>query len=338
VSAGLFGLLDDVAAIAKLAAASVDDVGAAAGRATTKAAGVVVDDTAVTPQYVHGLAAEREIPIVKKIAFGSIRNKLLIILPAALLLSQFLPDALPIILMAGGTFLAYEGAHKVWGMFAGHDEHDVPVAVVSPEAEKQMVAGAVRTDLILSAEIMVIALDEVADEGFWARLSILVVVAFVITIAVYGVVALIVKMDDAGLSLTQRRSAFAQRLGHGLVAAMPKLLAVISVVGTVAMLWVGGHILLVNIAELGWWEAPYDAVHHVEEDVHHALDVPVLGATAAWLTNTLISAVVGLVVGLVVVLVVELLPFGGDKDPLERDAVDRPVRPEVSDQGGSAGH
>lgn len=327
MSAGLFGLLDDVAAIAKLAAASVDDVGAAAGRATTKAAGVVIDDTAVTPQYVHGLAAERELPIVKKIAFGSIRNKLLIILPAALLLSEFLPDLLPVILMLGGTFLAYEGAHKVWGMVAGHHDHDQPVVEVGPDAEKEMISGAVRTDLILSAEIMVIALAEVKDESFWARLAILVVVAIAITIAVYGVVALIVKMDDAGLALTQRTSSFAQRVGRGLVAAMPGLLAVISFVGTIAMLWVGGHIVLVNVADnhgagLDLWNAPYDWVHHREEDVHHALDVPVLGATAAWLTNTLISAVIGLGVGAVVVLVIGLLPFGGDSDPIGPDEND----------------
>ncbi len=313
MSAGLFGLLDDVAAIARLAAASVDDVGAAAGRATTKAAGVVVDDTAVTPQYVHGLAAERELPIVRRIAFGSIRNKLLLILPLALALSQWLPDLLPVILMIGGTFLAYEGAHKVWGMFAGHHDHDRPVSEIGPEAEKEMVAGAVRTDLILSAEIMVIALDEVADESFWSRLAILVVVAFVITIAVYGVVALIVKMDDAGLLLAQRSSALAQRVGRGMVDAMPKLLAVISLVGTVAMLWVGGHILLVNLAEVGWWHAPYDWVHHLEEDVDHAVDVAVLGPTFAWLVNTFFSALVGLLVGAVVLAVVQILPFGKGK-------------------------
>lgn len=344
MSAGLFGLLDDVAAIAKLAAASVDDVGAAAGRATTKAAGVVIDDTAVTPQYVHGLAAERELPIVKKIAIGSIRNKLLIILPAALLLSEFLPDLLPVILMVGGTFLAYEGAHKVWGMVAGHHDHDKPVAEVSPEAEKEMIGGAIRTDLILSAEIMVIALAEVKDESFWSRLAILVVVAIAITIAVYGVVALIVKMDDAGLALTQRASSFAQRVGHGLVAAMPKLLAVISFVGTIAMLWVGGHILLINIADnhgsgLDLWNAPYDWVHHREEDVHHALDVPVLGATAAWLTNTLISAVIGLVVGAVVVLVVELLPLGKKEhhDPLEPHEAVAPEQPGGARGAGETG-
>jgi predicted DNA repair protein MutK len=316
VSAGLFGLLDDVAAIAKLAAASVDDVGAAAGRATTKAAGVVVDDTAVTPQYVHGVAAERELPIVKRIAIGSIRNKLLLILPAALLLSQFLPDLLPIILMLGGTFLAYEGAHKIWHKVSGHHDHDVPVTEISPEAEKEMISGAIRTDLILSAEIMVIALDEVADESFWSRLAILVVVAFAITIAVYGVVAAIVKMDDTGLLLTQRRSGFAKRVGYWLVAAMPKLLAVISVVGTVAMLWVGGHILLVNVHEVGWWDAPYNWVHDLEHDVEHAVH-GFLGATLAWLVNTGISAVIGLIVGAVVVAVVSVLPFGGDKDVLE---------------------
>jgi predicted DNA repair protein MutK len=311
MSAGLFGLLDDVAAIAKLAAASVDDVGAAAGRATTKAAGVVVDDTAVTPQYVHGLAAERELPIVKRIAIGSIRNKLLIILPLALLLSQFLPDALPIILMIGGTYLAFEGAEKVWERIAHRDDHvgdlPTPSVEVGPDAENKMVAGAVRTDLILSAEIMVIALDEVADEGFWARLSILVVVAFVITIAVYGVVALIVKMDDAGLLLTQRSSAFAQRLGHGLVSAMPMLLAVISLVGTVAMLWVGGHILLINVHEVGLWDAPYELVHDLEHEVDEATGA--IGGVLAWCTNTAISAVIGLLVGAVVVVVMHLLPL-----------------------------
>lgn len=324
MSAGLFGLLDDVAAIAKMAAASIDDVGAAAGKATTKAAGVVIDDTAVTPQYVHGVAAERELPIVKQIALGSIRNKLLIILPAALLLSEFAAGLLPIILMAGGTFLAYEGAHKVWHLFTHDEHHDAPVAEIGPEAEKTMIAGAIRTDLILSAEIMVIALASVEDESFWARLAILVVVAFVITIAVYGVVALIVKMDDTGLLLAQRSSALAQKVGRGLVAAMPRLLAFISIVGTVAMLWVGGHILLANLYEAHWWEAPYNWVHDVEHDIEHAVD-GFLGSVLAWLANTGISAVVGLVVGSVVLGVVRVLPFGGDKDPVERADVEEPA-------------
>ncbi|GAA4803683.1 DUF808 domain-containing protein [Nocardioides caeni] len=314
MSAGLFGLLDDVAAIAKLAAASIDDVGAAAGKATAKAAGVVVDDTAVTPQYVHGVAAERELPIVKQIAIGSIRNKLLLILPAALLLSEFLPDLLPIILMIGGTFLAYEGAHKVVHLLTHHDDHAAPATTIGPEAEKTMIAGAIRTDLILSAEIMVIALASVEDEGFWSRLAILVVVAFVITIAVYGVVAAIVKMDDVGLTLAQRQSALSKRVGMGLVNAMPRLLSVISVVGTVAMLWVGGHILLVNLDDAGWWHAPYEWVHGIEHDIEHAIH-GVLGSVLAWLANTGISAVVGLAVGLVVVGIIAALPFR--KDPAE---------------------
>ncbi len=311
MSAGLFGLLDDIAAIAKLAAASVDDIGAAAGRATGKAAGVVIDDTAVTPQYVHGLAAERELPIVKSIAMGSFRNKLLIILPVALILSQFVDWLITPILMIGGTYLAFEGAEKVWHKISGHHDHDVPVAEIGPEAEKQMIAGAVRTDLILSTEIMVIALNEVAEESFWARLAILVVVAIAITVVVYGVVAAIVKMDDVGLRLAERgRTAFGRRFGLSLVAAMPKLLAVISVVGTVAMVWVGGHILLVGADELGW-HAPYELVHHLEHDVEHLVEgVAGIGAVLGWLVNTALSFVAGLVVGAVVVLILHLLPFG----------------------------
>ena len=308
------GLLDDISVLAKLAAASIDDVGAAAGRATAKAAGVVVDDTAVTPQYLRSVAAKRELPIVKKIAIGSIRNKLLFILPAALLLSQFLPWLLPIILMIGGTYLAYEGAEKIWHKVSGHHDAVLPATEVSPEAEKKMIAGAVRTDLILSAEIMVIALAEVATEPFWSRLAILVVVAFVITIIVYGIVAAIVKMDDVGLRLAQYESGFSQTVGRGLVKAMPKVLAVISVVGTIAMLWVGGHILLVNLGVdgTGWVPAPYDWVHHLEVAIHDGTGA--LGGTLGWLFNTLCSAIVGLVVGAVVVAVMHLLPSRKKKD------------------------
>ncbi|MCM3515843.1 DUF808 domain-containing protein [Nocardioides sp. P86] len=308
MSGGLFALLDDVAALAKLAAASVDDVGAAAGRASVKAAGVVVDDTAVTPQYVQGVAAQRELPIIRKIAIGSLRNKLLIILPAALLLSQFLPWVLTPVLMLGGAFLCYEGAEKVWEKLSGHGgAHGAdPAASGSPEElERTMVAGAIRTDLILSAEIMVISLNEVAEEAFVSRALILVVVAIGITVLVYGVVALIVKTDDVGLSLTQRSSAAAQKVGRALVAGMPKLLTVISVVGTAAMLWVGGHILLVGVDELGW-HAPYDLVHHLEEGAHDALAA--VGAVAGWLVNTLASALVGLLVGAVVVAVLHVVP------------------------------
>ncbi|KKW64009.1 DUF808 domain-containing protein [Mycolicibacterium elephantis] len=307
MSAGLFGLLDDVAVLARMAAASVDDIGAAAGRATAKAAGVVVDDTAVTPQYVHGIAAERELPMIKRIALGSLRNKLLFILPAALVLSEFLPWLLTPLLMIGATYLCYEGAEKVWGKILGHQSHATPTSAVGPDAEKQLTAGAIRTDLILSAEIMVIALNEVAGERFWSRLIILVVVAFVITAAVYGVVAAIVKMDDIGLNLAQRSSAFARKVGRALVIGMPKLLTALSVIGTVAMLWVGGHILLVGSDEVGW-HAPNGLVHHAEDFVHHA--VQGVGAVLGWLVNTGVSAVIGLVVGTVVVGIMHVLPFG----------------------------
>jgi predicted DNA repair protein MutK len=310
MAGGLFGLLDDVAALAKLAAASIDDVGAAASRASVKAAGVVVDDTAVTPAYVHGLAAERELPIIRRIAKGSLRNKVLFILPAALVLSEFVPVLVEIILMFGGTFLAYEGAHKLHARFRPHgdDTHhevDAPAAATpGAVAEDTLVAGAVRTDFILSAEIMVIALKEVIDEGVVSRAIILLIVAFAITAIVYGVVALIVKMDDVGLRLAQSDRATSQRVGRGLVAAMPKLLSVLSAVGTVAMLWVGGHILIAGAEELGWhW--PHDVVHHLEEFVQ---DVPGIGGVLAWLVNTAVSALVGLAVGLVVLAVVSRLP------------------------------
>lgn len=311
MSAGLFGLLDDVAALARLAAASVDDIGAAAGRATAKAAGVVIDDTAVTPQYVQGITADRELPMIRRIAIGSLRNKLVFILPAALLLSQFAPILLTPILMLGATYLCFEGAEKVLAKVRpgahGHDAHASPTATGGADAEKQMTSSAIRTDFILSAEIMVIALNEVADQSFWPRLIILVAVAIVITVAVYGVVAAIVKMDDVGLHLAQRSSAFAQKFGRGLVTAMPRVLATLSSVGTVAMLWVGGHILLQGSDTLGW-HGPYGIVHHWEEAVHHATGVA--GAVLGWLVNTAASAVIGLVIGAIVVAVVHVLPFG----------------------------
>ncbi len=315
MAGGLFALLDDVATLAKLAAASVDDVGAAAGRASAKAAGVVVDDTAVTPQYLQGSAAERELPIIKQITVGSLRNKLLFILPAALLLSQLLPQALPVLLICGGTYLAYEGAEKVWERVNGHHEAggDAEQAEFTPEHEKATIAGAIRTDFILSAEIMVIALNEVLDSspdaGLVERAVILAVVAVFITLLVYGVVALIVKMDDIGLGLARRSSAGARRVGHALVAAMPRLLAAISLVGTVAMVWVGGHILMVSLDELGFHPL-YDLVHHWEEAVHEAVHGPV-GSALAWLVNTVASAAIGLVVGAVVVAVMHLVPRRG---------------------------
>ncbi len=303
---GLAALLDDIAAFAKLAAASIDDVGAAAGRASVKAAGVVVDDTAVTPRYVHGFTPDRELPIIRRIAVGSLRNKVLIILPVALLLSQFLPWLLTPVLMIGGTYLAFEGAEKLYEALTGHHQEarEVPAAAVGPDTEKTMVAGAIRTDFILSAEIMVIALNEVADEPLLSRAAILLVVAVVITALVYGVVALIVKADDVGLHLAQRSGRAVAATGRLLVRAMPTVLAVLSTVGIVAMLWVGGHILLVGVDELGW-HAPYELVHHLEEALR---DVAGVGPFLAWLGGTLASALAGALVGAVVVAIAHLVP------------------------------
>ncbi|MEI4270655.1 DUF808 domain-containing protein [Klenkia sp. LSe6-5] len=314
MASGLFALFDDVAAMVRLSAASLDDIGAAAGRAGVKAAGVVVDDAAVTPRYVQGLKPERELSIIWRIAKGSIRNKLLIILPAILLLSQFLPFLLTPILMLGGLYLCYEGAEKLWEKVSGHHPEETATAeetVTDPaEHERTVVSGAVRTDFILSAEIMVIALNEVDTEPFLSRAIILVLVAVLITALVYGVVGLIVKMDDAGVALAAKPSTGVAALGRGLVKAMPVVLATLATVGVAAMLWVGGHILLVGAEELGWaW--PYDLVHHAEVAVHDATGA--LGGVLGWLTNTALSAVVGVVVGAVVVAVLHLVPKRGGK-------------------------
>src|SRR5829696_5696896 len=304
MAGGLVALLDDVAALVKLAAASVDDVGAGAARASVKATGVVVDDTAVTPRYVEGLAPERELPIIKRIAVGSLRNKLLIILPVIMVLSQFVPWLLTPILMVGGAYLAYEGAEKVWEIVSGHREEAAEAGAVD---EDTVVSGAIRTDFILSAEIMVISLSEVDTEPFLSRLVILVIVAELITALVYGVVGLIVKMDDVGLKLAESESGASQRIGLGLVRGMPKLLSVLSTVGIAAMLWVGGHILLVGVDELGW-HGLYDVVHHLEEGV---AGVAGIGGLLSWLVNTLASALIGLVVGAVIVAVLNFLPRRG---------------------------
>jgi predicted DNA repair protein MutK len=301
VSAGLAALLDDVAVLARAAAASVDDVAAGASRASVKAAGVIVDDTAVTPRYVTGFRPERELPMIKRIAVGSLRNKLFFILPAALILSELLEWLLTPILMIGGVYLCYEGAEKLWEYIRPHHAHDESsVSEKGAEDEDALVGSAIRTDFILSAEIMVISLNEVADEPLLSRALILVVVAFAITFGVYGVVALIVKMDDVGLRLTQTREGAMAALGRGLVKGMPVVLSVLSKVGIAAMLWVGGHILLVGLDELGV-HFLYDEVHHLEEDVHEGLG-PV-GGVGGWLTNTILSAILGVIVGAIAVAV-----------------------------------
>ena len=299
MASGLAALLDDIAALTRAAAASIDDVTAAAGRASAKAAGVVVDDAAVTPRFVDGVTPARELPIIWKIFLGSLRNKLVFIIPALLLLSQFLPWALPPLLMLGGSYLCFEGGEKLIEQFKGEKASAAQAVKKTPQDEKQIVSGAVRTDFILSAEIMMISLNEVTTETFWSRLAILIVVAIAITVGVYGVVALFVKIDDIGLALTRRTSTGQQKLGHALVVAMPKVLSTVSVVGVLAMLWVGGHILLQGAADLGW-HAPYDLVHALEDLVN---GVPVVGGFLGWLVNTLCSMILGAVIGTILALV-----------------------------------
>jgi predicted DNA repair protein MutK len=299
---GLAALLDDIAVIAKVAAASIDDVGAAAGRAGMKAAGVVVDDTAVTPRYVTGFTPARELPIIARIAKGSLFNKLVILLPAALALSAFLPWAVTPLLMLGGAYLCFEGAEKVWEAVSGH-KHSLAedaAELNSEEHEKLMVSGAVRTDFILSAEIMAIALNEVADEPFATRAIILAIVAVAITAGVYGLVALIVKMDDIGLHLAERRNSAAQAFGRGLVRAMPKLLAFLSVVGIAAMIWVGGGIIVHGLEEFGMGGIAH-ALHDAGEAAAHAL--PSAGGFLEWLVGAVGSGVLGLMLGAAIVAV-----------------------------------
>ncbi|WP_121114539.1 DUF808 domain-containing protein [Croceibacterium ferulae] len=298
---GLVALLDDVAVIARVAASSLDDVGVAAAKAGSKAAGVVIDDAAVTPSYVTGFTPDRELPVIARIAKGSLINKLVFLLPGALLLSELLPAAITWLLLAGGLYLAYEGAEKVMEKLGGakhgetlEDPIEDPVAF-----EKARVSGAVRTDLILSAEIMAIALAEVADQTLVTRGVTLALVGIVITVVVYGVVALIVKMDDVGLHLTKRDSAGAQSLGRGLLLAMPRVLVALSVIGTIAMLWVGGGIVLHSGEVLG---IPGPA--HLAHDAEHWLAAHggAGGGVLGWLGYAGISAIVGLVLGTVIAL------------------------------------
>jgi predicted DNA repair protein MutK len=302
MATGLVALLDDIAGLTRLAAASLDDVGAAAAKAGTKAAGVVIDDTAVTPRYVVGLSPKRELPIIGKIALGSIRNKLLFLLPAALILSAVAPWALAPLLMVGGAFLCFEGAEKVIEAVSGGHAEVEEAAVTDPVAlEKQKVSGAIRTDFILSAEIMVIALREVADQPLLTQAVTLALVAVAITAGVYGVVALIVKADDVGLYLAARPSAVAQAVGRGLVKGVPVLMRALTVIGTAAMIWVGGDLLIHNVAEVGL-PGPAAFVHHLAEGVG--------GGALGWLVGAAIAGVVGLVVGGIIALVMHKVHAG----------------------------
>ncbi|HEV7951340.1 MAG TPA: DUF808 domain-containing protein [Glaciihabitans sp.] len=274
--------------------AVVDDILTAALKASAKTAGVVIDDAAVTPQYVHGLTPARELPVVWRIALGSLFNKFVIIIPLALLLSAFAPWVLPFLLIIGGTFLCFEGAEKVTEWFGVHHETKDD----GDRDEKKLVAGAIRTDLILSTEIMLISLASLdPDFGIWMTLGALVVIGLAMTIAVYGAVALLVKIDDVGLHMMERPSRGTRRMGARIVKSMPAVFRAISIIGTVAMLWVGGHLVVENLAAT-FWHGPYDLVHTVS----HAIEAA--GPVVTWLVETTMYAVFGVVLGLIVVVIV----------------------------------
>jgi predicted DNA repair protein MutK len=304
MSVGLLALLDDVAGLVKVAAASLDDVAGQAAKAGVKAAGAVIDDAAVTPRYVDGFTADRELPIVGKIAWGSIKNKLLFLLPAALLLSLFLPWATTPLLMIGGAYLCYEGAEKVFHALAPHEaevhEAGLEPAAIGPQSmEDQKVSGAIKTDFILSAEIMTIILAAIEVPDFWTRASILAVAGVGITVLVYGAVALIVKADDFGVwTARNARTGLGRGFGRGLVRFMPGFMQVLSIVGTAAMTWVGGSIVVHGLHEFGlaWPEEIVEAAAHWAE---HA--VPQIAGVAGWLATALVDFVFGLALGAVMI-------------------------------------
>lgn len=313
MATGLIALLDDVASIAKVAASTLDDAAGQAARASGKAAGVVIDDTAVTPSYVVGFAAERELPIIGKIALGSLKNKLLFLMPAALALSWLAPWAITPLLMLGGVYLCFEGAEKLYEKFyphatEGHGE-TLGDAIADPhKLESEKVSGAIRTDFILSAEIMAITLASVAEASFVTRAVVLGAVGIGITALVYGFVALIVKADDFGVVLARgeaRAAAPVRAFGRGLVNGMPYLLGVLGGVGTAAMIWVGGGIVLHGMEEYGLTALPH-AVHDAAAAV--ASGAPAAPGFVEWAVGALGSGLLGLVIGGAVVAVLHLIP------------------------------
>lgn len=298
MAGGLLALLDDVALIARQAAASVDDIAGMTAKTSTKAAGVVIDDAAVTPQYVSGITPSRELPMIWRITKGSLRNKLVFILPIALLLNAFAPWALTPILMLGGTYLVFEGAEKiVHKLSSDSDEQAEQAANKSEQDEDNLVNSAIRTDLILSTEIMVISLDEVKDQPVWMEAAVLIAVGIFLTVAVYGAVALLVKIDDIGRGMIERGNA--PKLGRGLVKAMPYVLSAIGVIGTIAMLWVGGHLIVRGLDEVVGWHWPHEIIAKGQEAVG--------GGALGWMVETGISMIVGLIVGFIVLGVVQLV-------------------------------
>ncbi|MEL7282660.1 MAG: DUF808 domain-containing protein [Pseudomonadota bacterium] len=300
---GLLALLDDVAGLVKVAAASLDDVAGQAVKAGSKAAGAVIDDAAVTPKYLKGFAPARELPIVWRIARGSFINKLVFLLPVGLALANFAPWMIPPLLMLGGAYLCFEGAEKIVHAlgFGHHHEAGHGVAKLKDPAklEEERVSGAIKTDFILSAEIMTIALAAIPESNFWMEAGTLALVAIGITVAVYGSVAIIVKADDVGLYLAQKGGIGPIRaLGRGIVKAMPGFMWLLMVVGTAAMLWVGGSIILHAMSEMGY-PVIYEAIKHVAANVAAGFE----GATGfvKWAVTALLDGILGLAVGIVLI-------------------------------------
>lgn len=311
---GLLALLDDVAAIAKLAASQLDDIAAQAAKAGSKAAGVVIDDAAVTPKYVSGLPAARELPIVWQIAKGSFFNKLVILLPAALLMDAFAPWAITPLLMLGGAYLCFEGAEKIWRLIVPHEPSGPQKAETLDAAhlEKQRVAGAIKTDFILSAEIMTISLAAIEVDGILLQATALAAVAVGITVLVYGAVALLVKADDIGLRMSDHGRLSATRaLGRGIVKSMPSVMAIISAIGTAAMLWVGGSIVVHGLHELGW-----HGLYEMIKDIAKSVSAGGFGGFGQWLTTATLDGIVGLMLGLALIPVVTfaIAPLFKDSD------------------------
>lgn len=306
MSSGLLALLDDVVALAKVAAVTLDDAAAQAAKASAKAAGVVIDDAAVTPRYVVGLAAERELPIVGRIALGSLKNKLVFLLPIGLLLTTFAPWALTPLLMLGGLYLCFEGYEKVHELVSPHDpvaaKVEKMVATDAKAIEDDKVAGAIRTDLVLSAEIMAIALASMTEPNLVMQAVVLAVVGLMVTAGVYGAVALIVKADDFGLYLAQNGGALTRRLGRALVHGMPPFLRALSFIGMIAMLWVGGGILIHGLAAFGY-DGP-EHVQHLIADTAASL-LPPIGGLLSWIASAAVATAIGLAAGGLVALLLK---------------------------------
>lgn len=290
-----FAFLDDVAVLAKAAAASVDDIVVGAGKAASKSAAVVIDDAAVTPQYVQGLSPARELPIVAAIAKRSLINKAVII-TAIMILSAVAPWIFPWALIAGGCYLVFEGAEKILHRIQHKSDGAATVQEITdraPKDEKSIVQGAATTDFVLSAEIMLISVDALESGEWWMKLVILIVVALLMTLLVYGSVGLLIKIDDAGRWITEqgvkRASSFLQAFGTGLVKFMPFVFTLLTVVGVAAMLWVGGHLLIVNLAQVG---VPVFA------SISHDLTSAIGNGFLLWCADSLISACFGIIIGI----------------------------------------